>query len=413
MLGSADPDVYCAVKPMAHACGGTLPAEIRRLGFGKDVPLIAHVIYRLDRGGLENGLVNLINRISSDRYRHAIICLTDFTDFRFRITQPDVQIYALHKREGKNLGLYVRLWKLLRSLRPHIVHTRNLGTVPCAVSAFLARVPVRVHGEHGWDMVDLHGRKWKYTLIRRICSVVVHEYIPLSNDLARWLETQIRIPKARISRICNGVDTNRFSPRGIAENKLPIGTPFSAKGKFIIGTVGRMQPVKDQLTLARAFVRLISKRPEFKSRCRLVMVGDGPLRDQARDILVEADLGDLVWLPGVRDDIPEFLQAMDVFVLPSLNEGISNTILEAMATAIPVIASKVGGNAELVNDGHTGILVEPSDVEALASALMRYIDDPALVKDHGLNARRCAEQSFSIDAMVAQYLSVYDRLVSP
>ena len=104
-------------------------------------PLIAHIIYRLDVGGLENGLVNLINHMPDSRYRHAIICLTEFTDFRYRIKKSDVNVYALHKKSGNDLGMHVRLWHLLRKLKPSIVHTRNIGTLECAFTAKLAGVP--------------------------------------------------------------------------------------------------------------------------------------------------------------------------------------------------------------------------------------------------------------------------------
>ena len=122
-----------------------------------DAPLIVHIIFRLDVGGMENGLVNLINGMPANRYRHAIVCLKDYTDFRSRLQRADVALYALNKKDGKDLLLYYRVWRLLRTLRPDIVHTRNLGTIDMLFPAALAGVRSRVHGEHGWDMVDLHG----------------------------------------------------------------------------------------------------------------------------------------------------------------------------------------------------------------------------------------------------------------
>src|SRR5207237_9166164 len=135
------------------------------------------------------------------------------------------------------------------------------------------------------------------------------------------------------------------------------------------GTVGRMQEVKDQLTLARAFVELLQRSPQAATRLRLVMVGDGPLRKQVADILNQAGWGALAWLPGERDDVPQIMRGFDLFVLPSLAEGISNTILEAMASGLPVVATSVGGNAELVESGRTGQLVPRSDPEAMAHAI--------------------------------------------
>ena len=116
---------------------------------GDQPPLIAHVIYRFGIGGLENGLVNLINNMPAGRYRHAIICLTDYTDFRNRLKSQDIPVIAVHKRDGKDFSAYVRLWKIFRKLRPDFVHTRNLGTVDVAIPAALAGVRYRIHGEHG------------------------------------------------------------------------------------------------------------------------------------------------------------------------------------------------------------------------------------------------------------------------
>ena len=130
---------------------------------------------------------------------------------------------------------------------------------------------------------------------------------------------------------------------------------------MVIGTVGRMLPVKDQLTLVRAFILLVSKNVEWRKLLRLVVVGDGPLREESMRLLCEAQVEDIVWFSGEREDIPDLLRGMDVFVLPSIAEGISNTILEAMATGLPVIATQVGGNSELVVEwGDRVTLVSPS-----------------------------------------------------
>ena len=143
--------------------------------------------------------------------------------------------------------------------------------------------------------------------------------------------------------ICNGVDTRRFRPAAAGEPP-PEGWPFEAGRHCVIGTVGRMQTVKNQTLLAQAFIRMVQQQPALAERARLVMVGDGPLRERARAMLEEAGLAALAWLPGERRDVPELMRALDCFVLPSLAEGISNTILEAMASGLPVLATDVGGN---------------------------------------------------------------------
>jgi glycosyltransferase involved in cell wall biosynthesis len=152
--------------------------------------------------------------------------------------------------------------------------------------------------------------------------------------------------------------------------------------------------------------------PAARRRLRLVIVGDGALRAEIESLLAGAGIRDLAWLAGARDDVPELLRSLDLFVLPSRAEGISNTILEAMACGLPVVATAVGGNAELVVDGETGRLVPAGDPAALAAAIRAYLDDPGLLDAHGAAGRRRVEERFDLDAMVAAYLAVYDAVLN-
>lgn len=371
-------------------------------------PLVVHVIYRLAVGGLENGLVNLINRMAPDGYRHAIVCIDDYTDFRQRIQRDDVEVFALHKRPGTDLGSHVRFWKLMRRLRPAIVHTRNLGALEFQLPAWLAGVAHRVQGEHGRDTGDLLGTRRKYLLYRKMMRPLVTRYVALSQDLATWLEQSAGIPAENISQIYNGVDTERFFPAQ-QRRSLPMEAPLPQDG-VVMGSIGRMQPEKDQLTLVRAFILLLDMVERGRERLRLVLIGDGPLRAQAQSLLREANAEHLAWLPGVRNDAPEMLQSLDIFVLPSLIEGVSNTILEAMATGLPVVATAVGGNPELVQPGETGVTVPAADPAAMSQAILGYINSPELRQRHGEAGRRRAEKMFSMASMVNGYNAVYDRV---
>ena len=262
-----------------------------------------------------------------------------------------------------------------------------------------------VHGEHGYDIHDIDGSSRKYRLLRRLVSPFVQRFIPLSRDLERYLVDAVGVPSSKVRRICNGVDAERFAP---VAQRLPLPDTQFAEDDIVIGSVGRMEVVKDPLNLVRAFVMLLERRPGLRQRLRLVHIGDGSLREAAQNLLAEAGLADRAWLPGTRGDVPEMLKGLDVFVLPSRNEGISNTILEAMACALPVVATDVGGNAELVEDGRTGAIVPPGDADALASAIEAYVSDAQRRREHGRRARERIEQQFSMQAMVANYLHVYD-----
>ena len=369
---------------------------------------VAHVIYRLDTGGLENGLVNLINRLPADRYRHQVICLTDYTDFARRIAREDVELVALRKRPGHDWRTYRALYRHFRRWRPDIVHSRNLAALEAQLPAWLAGVPARVHGEHGRDMSDPDGSNRKYILQRRLLRSFVQHYVALSGELETYLEQRIGVPSARISRILNGVDIERFAPerdRGM----LPPG--FAGEDDLVIGTVGRLDPVKGQATLVRAFIELAARLPEQGDRLRLVLVGDGADRAGLEAMLQGSPLKEQVWFAGSRDDIPACLATMDIFVLPSLAEGISNTIMEAMASGLPVVATAVGGNPELVQAGETGELVPREDPAAMAEALAGLVRDPSRRRAQGTAGRRRAETQFSLQAMVDRYDAVYQRVV--
>ena len=371
-------------------------------------PLVLHVVYRFDVGGLENGIVNLLNHMPRSTYRHVVVALTEVTEFRRRVLRDDVEFIAMHKPPGHGVWLYPALFRLFRALKPAVVHSRNLAALETVIPAWLAGVPMRVHGEHGRDVDDLHGNSRRYQWMRRLYRPFVNHYCALSSELGNYLVDKVNVPPARITQIYNGVDSERFQ-RG-DKGRLPIdGCPFGRPEHWLVGTVGRMQSVKNQVSLAHAFVRALEIDPTLRTRLRLVMVGDGPLRSECQAILATAGVSELAWLPGERHDVANIMRGLDCFVLPSLAEGVSNTILEAMASGLPVIATNVGGNAELVSHGLTGELVSAANPEALAESLLKLVRDPTMALAMGRAGRASAEARFSMQSMVSAYSGIYDR----
>ena len=298
---------------------------------------------------------------------------------------------------------------MFRELKPAIVHSRNLAALEVTIPAWAAGVPVRIHGEHGRDVGDLDGSNRKYQWVRRFYNPFVSHFIALSRDLERYLIDRVGIQARKVAQFYNGVDAERFHPRVVISSME--GCPFRQPEHWLVGTVGRMQMVKDQTLLARAFIRALELDPRLRTRLRLVMVGDGPLRVESQALLDAAGVGDLAWLPGERADVPNVLRGLDCFVLPSLAEGISNTILEAMASGLPVIATDVGGNPELVIEGKTGRLVPAGDAETMAHAITGYAREPELAHAAGEAGRAEVECCFSMEAMVVSYRGLYDRLL--
>jgi sugar transferase (PEP-CTERM/EpsH1 system associated) len=303
------------------------------------------------------------------------------------------------------------LLKVLRSLRPDIVHTRNLAALEFQATAALAGVPCRIHSEHGRDIYDLDGTNFKYNALRKVMRLFIDRYIAVSRNLSEWLVETVSVSPKQVTQIYNGVDSQKFGPR-IGHRSAPSAHGFGALNSFVVGTIGRMEPVKNQLTLVRAFLHLLRETSGLRERLRLVIIGDGSLKTQVLQMLQESQAEQFAWLPGERADIPDIMRDLDLFVLPSLREGISNTILEAMASGLPVVATNVGGNPELVRDGETGLLVSPSDPIAMANAIRVYMENPKKREEHGAFGRRRVEAQFSMAAMIDGYLSVYDTVLS-
>ena len=375
---------------------------------GSDRPLVAHVIYRLAVGGTENGIVNVINGMPAAAYRHAVIAMSDIdAGFASRLTAPDVQLIELRKSPGHGFNLYPRLYRLFRDLRPAIVHTRSLASLESQLPAWMAGVPCRIHGEHGWEIGDPDGRNRTYRWVRRAYRPFVTQYVAVSRCLVAYLQA-IGVPQHAVEQIHNGVDLDRYRPPGAGRERI-AGCPFGAAGEWLIGTVGRMQPIKDQMNLARAFVDVLRDNPAARSRLRLLLVGSGPMQGDIGSFLEASGVRDLAWMPGERNDVASILRGLDCFVLPSLGEGISNTILEAMATGLPVIATDVGGNPELVDQRVTGELVPAADAAALARSIARLADEPVAAIAYGRAGRQRAEASFGLAGMVRRYQSLYDQ----
>ncbi|MBS0346635.1 MAG: TIGR03088 family PEP-CTERM/XrtA system glycosyltransferase [Proteobacteria bacterium] len=371
-------------------------------------PLIIHIVYSFDVGGLENGIVNLINRMPVERFRHMIIALAYCSpSFCQRIQRSDVEFVSINKGAGHGFKLYPKIYRMLRQLKPAVVHTRNLAALEMVVPAWLAGVPLRLHGEHGWDNSDPDGRSRKYQFVRRLYSPFVSKYIALSRTIESYLVDRVGIEAARIRRICNGVNADRFVPA--ATRRDIAGSPFNDPELFVIGTVGRQQAVKDQATLVRAFAAFVRGNPEAARRARLILVGDGPLATSLADLVQGESLDGSVWMAGERSDVPEIMRGLDVFVLPSQAEGISNTLLEAMASGLPVVATAVGGNPELVVDHQTGLLVPPRDPERMAQAFDALFSDGAAARAMGQAGRERVLANFSMDAMMGNYLALYEE----
>ncbi|WP_310565112.1 glycosyltransferase [Hydrogenophaga sp.] len=367
---------------------------------------VVHLVYRFTTGGLENVVAQLVNQLPADRFRHTILSLTDIDPtFAQRIDPARAELMALNKPPGQPFALYPRAWRVLRQLRPDVVHSCNLAALEFMPVAALAGVPLRVHAEHGMDTAELNGKGSRYLSLRRFYRHFVHDQVAVSDALGEYLRTRVGVAPAHVHHIPNGVDIHAFHPRQPGD-PLPPNYPFVPGRDWVMGTVGRQVDIKNPLLLVDAFIALVRSGEPGTERMRLALVGDGPLGQDIRERLQAAGLLDRAWLPGVRGDVAHILRALDCFVLPSRSEATSCTLQEAMATGLPIVTTDVGGNAALLDHGRCGALVPTDDATALAAQILQQQRQGP---DHPQAAAALtkAGQHYGLDTVIQRYRALF------
>ena len=356
---------------------------------------VMHLIHSLGAGGAENGIINLANHMDRDRFALSI-CSFVKNGTREKHLKKDVPLFTVNKKTGNDLTLPLRLAKLFKTQRPDIVHTHAWGTMfEGFLGAKLARVPFLVHGEHG----TIERRK-KNRYFQRIIWGYFDAVLSITHNHKKELSKTIGFPEQKITVLQNGVDTDLFCP-------MPGTRIFGMKDKFIIGTIGRLVPVKNQALLLNGFAEAKKKHENLF----LVIVGEGSLENSLKEQAGNLRIADDVLFTGRRFDIPQVLNSLDLFVLPSLSEGMSNTILEAMACGLPVIATRVGGNPELIENRKNGILIDSGNIQQMADAILETARDTYLRRHLAEKAIADIGTAFSLGGMVDRYQAFYQNFV--
>jgi sugar transferase (PEP-CTERM/EpsH1 system associated) len=359
---------------------------------------IIHVMNALAVAGMEVGVIKLVNRQDPERFSPQICALMLATDDARVLVDPRVPVTVLGKKRGIEVGLTLRLAALFRREQPHIVHSHNWATILyTVVAARLAGVPVVIHGEHGYDDQRTIQRRLG---AKRFLARQVTRLTTVSSDLERILIERWHVPPERITFIPNGIEVERF-PEHMDVEGLRRELGLTRENRVIM-SVGRFVPVKDFPTLIRSFARIHALRPET----RLLLVGAGESTELER-LAESLGVREALLLTGPRGDVPALLGVCDVYVNSSSFEGMSNTILEAMAASRPVVATAVGGTPELVREGETGFLVPTGDDAVLARRILGLLEDDALRAGMGAAARQVVLRDHPISRTVDAYNNMY------
>jgi glycosyltransferase involved in cell wall biosynthesis len=349
---------------------------------------IAHITWGLDVGGLEKLLVEFARHSDRTRVRLHFVSLGTRGELAEEIERCGWPVLALQEPTGLRPGLIGRLAALFRRWRIDVVHTHDpRALVYGGLAARLARTGQLLHTWHGLGVQGSPREK----LLFRWVGQLTDQIITVSEDASRLLvEHGIAAHKLRVLR--NGIDTSKFAYTGPAPGGPAV-------------TVARLSPEKDLATLVRAAAIIKETAPGF----RLEIAGTGVCLGELQALITELQLHDQVQLLGQRQDVPEILRRASLFVLPSLTEGISLAVLEAQARGLPVVATAVGGNPEIVAAGVSGLLVPPASPPQLADAILRVYRDGALAQKMGQAGRQRVEELFDVRRMVRDYETLYQQ----
>lgn len=353
---------------------------------------VLHVTQGLDVGGQEKLLVEFARHTDRGTFDLRFVVLGTRGSLTADIESSGWPVVELGQPSGLRPGLVARLARLFRRWRPDVVHTHDdrplLYGTP---AAWLARVPRVVHTKHYGRIAQITARQAR---LSALAARLIDRYVCVSRDAARIAAEQ-GVPAVRLCTVWNGIDVARFDYTG----PRPDGP---------VVAVARLSPEKDLATLLRALARAAGVAPTL----RLEIAGDGSCLPELRQLVTDLGLSERVAFLGEVRDVPGLLARAALFVLPSLTEGISLTLLEAMSRGLPVVATRVGGNPEVVVEGETGLLVPARDPEALADAVLTLWHDPERGRRMGLAGRRRVEEHFEIRRAVARYEELYREVLA-
>jgi sugar transferase (PEP-CTERM/EpsH1 system associated) len=363
---------------------------------------VVYLVHTLRLAGLENVVVSLANALDPSLFECTIVSLAPHDSLQNQVHAERVQVVSFDKKEGNDPRLIYRLYRFLRQERPHIVQTHNWGTLlEGALAAKLAGVPVVIHAERG----TIDGRR-RNLFVQRHLLKIVHQVLSVSEAHRQRLADATGFPYQRIKPIPNGVDASLFFPRPTEKQRIRKNLGLELTPLYF-GTVANLRPVKNHSLLLRVGSRLCQSHEQV----RFVFAGDGPLKEQLVTLAEELGISAKVRFLGARSDIPEVLNALDIFVLPSLSEGMPNAVLEAMACGLPVVATRVGGIPELIEDGNTGLLVASEDERQLEAILGNLLRCKAKRHALGEKGRQRVLERFRLERMVQEYQELYYSLV--
>ena len=364
---------------------------------------IIHLIPSLGIGGAEKILLDFCRKINREKYHLTVAYWGGREDLLGSIEDAGVKVVKLKIKNVKSVNSVFRISRLLRDVSAELIHTHFMDAdLMGFLASRISRIPV---------VMNIHSYPFpvgfRHCLRYRLMSLGAGRILCVSNTVKNHLVSQVGINPDRISVTYNGIDFEKLSILKSEDKKKELKRSLGVKENCrVIGNVSRLTFDKGQKYLILAAPRVLEKYPEAK----FLIIGDGELREKLTELTRELNIRDSVIFAGSRDDVPDLLSIMDIFVFPTFNEAMGISVLEAMAAGKPIVATDDAAIPEIIQDGKEGLLVHPGDRDALARAILRLLDDPGSIREMGAFAKERVK-IFSDEAMVRRIEKVYDELL--
>ncbi len=363
---------------------------------------VLHVVLSMETGGLENGIVNLINNADNDNFIVDVLCLREKGTLVQRIQNENSKVIFDGNQNPSLLTAIKKIYKACKDGHYQVVHSHGFTTMFASYLATkLTKTTIIMNGEHG----TLYYASFRQRLLQKWLFKSMDINLTVSNELKDKIKKEFNISNGNFKPIINGVDSDTFKPNLCSSIRGELNI---MRSDIIIGSVGRLESIKNYPSLIKAFSLALNSNPHI----HLVLAGDGSERSNLETLVAQLNITGRVHFLGSRDDIPNVMNSFDLFVLPSFSEGLSNTLLEAMSCGVPVIASHVGGNPEIVKLGVSGFLYPSNDIDALTRILCDICNSQGDIWKLSKSARDHILNHYSLQSMVNNYEDVYKQLLT-
>ncbi len=364
---------------------------------------IIYLITDLDVGGAENSLYQLVTHLNRKKFSPVVYSLTGEGKIAEKLRGKGIEVSCLGARNKFDITVFFKLIKLLRNKKPHILHTYLFhANFVGRIAGWISCIPIIISAVRVAEEERPH-----HLYLDMLTQWMVDKEVCVSKEVEKFMRTKAKISSSKLMTVYNGIDLSCFHSLQDEEKNKKREELSISKFNSVLGTIARLTTQKGLAYLLKAFQLILKSSPD----CCLLIVGKGPQKQKLEKLSEELGITSSVKFLGFREDAIGIINTMDVFILPSLWEGMPNVILEAYALGKPVVATRVGGAEEIIKHGDTGFLVPPRDCKSLARSIKLLLENSKIREEFGTKGKELVNNNFSLDRMVKDTEKLYEELI--